>query len=1048
MKPTRPIASRIMFDPRDHDLLAMVNDVLNRERSRKYLKNLFDPYLHPNGLKELAEPKEMRIAYAMINLLDTLQVGGAPERLRALRSVRDEVLHCARSTLRNNTGRVLLQIMKELVRAHGCERRQLELAHDFRTVSSGKPRLVRSQLKRYHLLEMPEEWNQLSFDDHIHDANTKGRKSPTHLIMDAWIKGIRSLTVIHYNHVPREAADEMLQAAEIMGLSVRIGVEFSVPFRGRYVQFIWAPRGFSGVQDFLHFLEEPAVKDLMALGRKVSDYQHQYVFQIMEEFNDRHLGYLNKTYGLDLAPLEIGDFLSFVGAGQASLVHLGKFIHMHLLPAMRLRVEELRPAFAEAGEEERRRISDLVRDMNDLDTDAITEQLLSPEANPSVPDPSVPRQDIELPRLLTMSPMELIGHLNKLHAGFRITLNLSNLQVEDVIELLYDCHGQVTHLELFNLKDYVTGKTEHIPEINDFLCAVNEGNIIRIKRFIRGILRRLAESDHPEARSRIVKLNEVLHNIAKLRAFYKDNPLRVRLGSDSTGRSTRRPGMGLAIRETLPARAQWMIRKTGPGGHQTLPVQTTAYLRKTFLPTEGASPVLDALYRVVRWIPGLKSVGFRPRLDWVAENSSTRLSPQGNIVSLGGVQTHTANGLSLDPPAREEKSDRWSYDYLHTGLRNGLKVLIGFVPAFLTFYLTKDWWVLAYFGAVIWFGITGVRNIIQSVLGGGGLRRSSALRWENYVSWERLADSLLYTGFSVPLLDFVVKTVILNHGFNINASTNPLLLYTFMALANGVYISSHNLFRGLPRGAIYGNFFRSILSIPLAVAFNSAVGSLLHLNYVPGVDDILQKWAAIISKAASDCVAGVIEGAADRQHNIRMRIWDYSGKLDQLFSSFARLELLLPEQDVLELLESPKQFIKTVSAEARDLEKVVIINSLDLLYFWMYQPRARSVLKSILPTMSTEELQVLERSQNVLQRHKEISQMFVDGLVGKRFSRALSFYLDRSEEYLRAMQVLLSNKSALIASGTQPSPGCFPHGQAVGPTWTGVGSNQDALTRP
>jgi hypothetical protein len=58
------------------------------------------------------------------------------------------------------------------------------------------------------LLEMPEAWNQISFDDHVHDANTKGRKSSTHLIMDAWIKGIRRLRVVHYNYIePRFAAE-------------------------------------------------------------------------------------------------------------------------------------------------------------------------------------------------------------------------------------------------------------------------------------------------------------------------------------------------------------------------------------------------------------------------------------------------------------------------------------------------------------------------------------------------------------------------------------------------------------------------------------------------------------------------------------------------------------------------------------------------------------------------------------------------------------------------------------------------------------------------
>ncbi|MBQ8743885.1 MAG: hypothetical protein IJZ18_01710, partial [Mailhella sp.] len=62
---------------------------------------------------------------------------------------------------------------------------------------------------------------------------TKGRKSATHLIMDAWIKGIRYLTVVYYNHVELAAAHELMYAAEIMGLSVRIGFEVRAAFRGR-----------------------------------------------------------------------------------------------------------------------------------------------------------------------------------------------------------------------------------------------------------------------------------------------------------------------------------------------------------------------------------------------------------------------------------------------------------------------------------------------------------------------------------------------------------------------------------------------------------------------------------------------------------------------------------------------------------------------------------------------------------------------------------------------------------------------------------------------
>jgi hypothetical protein len=38
--------------------------------------------------------------------------------------------------------------MKELVRAHGDEMRQLMLAHDFRIAATGNPHIIRSQLQR------------------------------------------------------------------------------------------------------------------------------------------------------------------------------------------------------------------------------------------------------------------------------------------------------------------------------------------------------------------------------------------------------------------------------------------------------------------------------------------------------------------------------------------------------------------------------------------------------------------------------------------------------------------------------------------------------------------------------------------------------------------------------------------------------------------------------------------------------------------------------------------------------------------------------------
>ena len=190
--------------------------------------------------------------------------------------------------------------MKELVRAHGDYEKQLRLAHDFRTAVSGNPRIIRDQLRHYHLLEMPEEWNQLSFDDHVHDVNTKGRKSSSHLIMDAWIKGIRRLRVVYYNFLEPRFAVELLEAAEIMGIDIRIGTEFCARFRNRFVQLIWVPRGFADSQDFLCFLVEDPVVAFMAEGKKVSDFQKRYVLDVLEAFNIRHRHDIEERWGIEL----------------------------------------------------------------------------------------------------------------------------------------------------------------------------------------------------------------------------------------------------------------------------------------------------------------------------------------------------------------------------------------------------------------------------------------------------------------------------------------------------------------------------------------------------------------------------------------------------------------------------------------------------------------------------------------------------------------------------------------------------------------------------
>jgi len=993
----RGIRDRLWFDKRDHELLRIVNGVLDQAPGSRDSRRIFHPYFHPNGIKELTESRGLRIAYSVAQLLFSLEEGRVEERLDALRSLREEVVNAAEGPLPRNTARALLAIMKEVIRAHSDYRRQLELAHDFRTTASGNPRLVREQLRAYHLLEMPELWNQESFDDHVHDVHTKGRKSPTHLIMDAWIKGIRRLRVIYYNFIEPPSAAELLEAARVMGIEVRIGIEFSARFRDRYAQLIWVPRGFADPEAFLAFLGEPHVQAFLAEGRKVSAHQQRYVFGVLDEFNRRHAQSVRDAYGVELPPLDREAFRTFVGRGQPSILHLAKFIQASLQQVLEARPPLQRPAGPAPGPG-----TGDPREL--LDEDVLTERFLVPSRNPQVPDPAVPRDDGDLPELLTLSPAQLVDRLVRLNSGYRLTLNLSNLYVEDVLELLYECRGRITRLEIFNLKDYTAGKRDHIHDISELQRAVNGDSLIGLKRVILNAIARVEAGGAPDRESRREALTRILHDMEALKEPYGQRPLKSRIASDSTGRTARVPGMGLAIQDTLPRRARREIRRNRDSVREILPLRIEAHLNITLLPRTSPHPAAARGYRALRSLPLLGRLGYVARPSWTVREESTRLGPGGNVVTLGGKGPEPAAGRPS--PGGEARGGRRrpcrdAWRLLDSRLKRVLKVFIGFVPAFLAFALTKDWWLLAYFGAVIWFGITGLRNVLQSVLGGGGLRRSPLLKWNDYVSWERLTDSLFYTGFSVPLLETLVKTVILDRGFQINTATNPVLLYTFMALANGVYLVSHNVYRGLPRGAAYGNLFRSVLSIPVALALNLAAGGILGLAGAAGIDGVLQTWAAIISKTASDLVAGVIEGTADRAQNIRKRFRDYRNRLALLLDTYARLELSFPEARVLEILASPEKYMHSSDPRVRELQERLIVCALDMLYFWMLQPRARVALRILLEKLTEDERHIAVRSQFILLRQRTISRLLIDGMLGRDFSRALAFYLSRSPEYLR-----------------------------------------------
>jgi len=992
----------LFFDRRDHELIRIVNSVYDADNTLGYTRKLYYSFFHPLGIKELAESKGLRTAYSIVNLLESMERGEIENRIQALKGLKDDIFSTSDGPMPENTARVLLQIMKELVRAKGNDSLQLHLAHDFRMAAFGKPRVVRKLLKYYHLLEMPEDRNQITFDDHVHDANTSGRKSPTHLIMDAWIKGIRRLRVIYYHYIEPRFAEELVEAARIMGIDLRIGIEFWARYRDRYISFIWVARGLPDVQAFLCFLAEPHVVKFMEQGKAVLKVQGKYVLRLLDNFNANQIEDICRNLDIKMPMLCPGEFLQFSSPGQTSVSHLGEYIHFIAVRAMKHRIDELNQVFSQSDAKEQLRIKNLVEKMDRFSAQDVISTYLCPSQHPDIMYPSANSDDPDLPDRLKLNFKELLKKIEQLHCDFRITLKLTNLKPEDILEILYAGNGLVTRLEIINLKDFITGKTDHIFSVNQLQKAINTGSLLKLKRVVRQIIQSTQKAEYADKNDRMEKLVNILYDIDALKNMYTIRPLKSRIGSDSTGKSHQAYGMGFGIVNTLSFKAAKEIRKN-IGDRLILPANINVSQQITSFPANNIKPVFKWMMTILRYLPGLDQIMPVKKRDWVFDSFSLDMKKKGNIVTLGGIQKENSNGLGLELQDTEKINKEKSWKNLNTRLKNCLKIFIGFIPAFICFALTKDWWFFAYFGAFIWFGITGFRVILQSVLGGGGINRSSLLKWNNYVSWERLTDSLLYTGFSVPLLDYFIKTLLLDKTFGINMTSSPLALYSVMALANGIYLSSHNAFRGFPKGVIAGNFFRSILSIPVAILFNSLIGGILMFFNIPAVEVVLQKWAAIISKAASDTVAGVIEGMADRVRNMNLRKRDIKKKFSDLFETYSRLELLFPETEELKILEKPEILFANRNFEVKDLAIMIIVDSLDLLYFWMYLPRARVKMLAMVSRLTPEEKTIFFQAQEMLKHEQYISRLFVDGILGRNFSRPLSFYLTTYKNYLSAI---------------------------------------------
>ncbi len=173
---------------------------------------------------------------------------------------------------------------------------------------------------------------------------------------------------------------------------------------------------------------------------------------------------------------------------------------------------------------------------------------------------------------------------------------------------------------------------------------------------------------------------------------------------------------------------------------------------------------------------------------------------------------------------------------------------------------------------------------------------------------------------------------------------------------------------------------------------------------------MLETTSAIVSKLASDSVAAIIEGYADQKNIFRLRHWDYVTKLDDAFNTYVSIDLAFPQEETNDILVRPRILLKKLDTINPKLKEEVIINALDFMYFWYYRPRSRQECMYHLRKMSNEERRVFGLLQMVLLQEKDVSQLFVDGIVGRNFGPSLAFYLEKHKDYVKHVLATCSIK--------------------------------------
>ena len=748
-------ADAISFNDKIRDL----TDMLNRKAGR-YEDVTPDLLSHPGGFIRAFRKRRMGIAESYIRIAQDLDRNNVRERLHALKTLMHLSFHAKTVSMPLNTARVQIEIMKEAVKNIHNRRRQMEMIADFSLASYGHETVIRSFLRELRRVEAPELGKplrdlDLGWDSHVHDNLSTGRKTPSQLILDAFIKGLSCVTLVYYDLPNRDIIFEATEAGRILGISVSLAVEFSVGPMSRRRHFLFVPPA-KDCQSYLDFFNKNCeILSSFVDGLEVNrERRRSVITQILENFNRTYRIMINQGYDEDsifaLKTLRFQDLERIVPHGQYSRNHLSELLYAKLKEVLRKRALALRVQHQVASQLmredalsgwEMERIAETCRRTREQYTSLTPADISNAYfsgKNITDYDSAFPGEDDVMPELKAVGGTLVFAR--PLERG--LTRAISTVIV---------CHQFLDCIELMNMHDSMERDPSEINRLSQFIHLINNGTMPDLRQFL--------EDWHTE------KVDEVF--LEQAFEKYHANPLIPLAASASTGWMPRVPGMGFIRKSRIAAKSRRYFSQT----HYRLPRHVSALIVGKGQPVPADDRNLTDIFCLG------KSGNFKPNL----------LGDEKNFGHIGITRI---------------------WRYLNPAMKNIIRISIGLIPAWL--------WVGPGY-ALLWFAITFFRNVFVDLVAfsGPSPRRWSV----KDINFDNTSQSLFWTGFSVPILGMVKQGFDMFWPFALNTLFFEWTKFFFICIANGIYISMHNKIRQFDNRVIRANFFRSVLAWPFSALF-------------------------------------------------------------------------------------------------------------------------------------------------------------------------------------------------------------------------------------